>query len=272
MIHDHEKRRLTIGASEIAAILGLSEYQTPLDVWLVKTGRKPPFEGNEHTRRGNRQERQILEWLAEDLGINSFATFDSSISGICPFSKIATATPDGFFCVDGKIELGEAKSTLKAIRTIEDVPHWWLQCQWQMLCTGLKKCHLAIFGPLVSNYQRFEIEYNEDFAIGILKDAEEWWQRHVIEDIQPDPINESDVLTLWPIDDGSSIEAVEVLADAVAMHSFLKAQIKELEAKIQPLRESIVLAIGAAEKVKYSGRTIATYKANKAGSRVFKTF
>jgi len=173
MILDHEARKSRIGASEVAAILGHNENMSPLDVWLVKTGRKPHFEGNEHTRRGNRQEAQILEWLAEDLGLEIITN--------CPTlhhpDGLAAATPDGLlykldrnrfesgetlmmFRDIAKPELAEAKSTLKTIRSEEEIPLTWLiQCQWQMLCTRLKKCHLAIFGPMVSNYQRFEINF-----------------------------------------------------------------------------------------------------------------
>lgn len=38
----HLRRRLGIGGSEIGTILGLNKYQTPFDLWLLKTGRKAP--------------------------------------------------------------------------------------------------------------------------------------------------------------------------------------------------------------------------------------
>ena len=38
----HLRRRLGIGGSEIGTILGLNKYQTPFDLWLIKTGRKTP--------------------------------------------------------------------------------------------------------------------------------------------------------------------------------------------------------------------------------------
>ena len=302
MIFDHEKRRKTIGASEIAAILGLNPWMTPLEVWLVKTGREPPFEGNEHTKRGQRQERQILECLAEDLG-RGIATDCPSITHS---SGLASATPDGLVLLkDDKnafvegfdwadseysaqflfesfrngrtnfgLELAEGKSTLKTIADVAtDCPHFWLQCQWQLMVTGLEKCHLAIFGPMVSNYQRFEIDYNEDFMLNkILPEATEWWEKHVVGDLQPDPVNESDANRLWQYDDGTSIVAVDALADEIAKHTDLKDQIKDLTGGLQPLRDSITRAIGSAQKVVYNGRVICTYKTDSKGSRRFQTF
>lgn len=299
---DHEARKSRIGASEVAAILGHNENMSPLDVWLVKTGRAQPFEGNEHTKRGNRQERQILEWLNEELGMGYVVTYDCYTS-IHPTSPIAAATPDSIVCDFGILQkqgfeenataaraavrhcwqqlleqgadcsVAEAKSTLKTIASVEDIPTTWIiQCQWQMLCTGLKKAHLAIFGPMVSNYQRFEIAYDEVFALDMLADATEWWEKHVVGDVQPDPISEADVKTLWPIDDGTSIQAVDSLAQTIADYSMLKAQIKDLNAACEPLRDRITLAIGQAKTVRYGGRTIATYAADKNGNRSLRTY
>lgn len=54
-------RRDTVGGSEIAAVLGVSPYSTPHDVWRQKV-EDLPFEGNEHTQRGQVFESAILDW------------------------------------------------------------------------------------------------------------------------------------------------------------------------------------------------------------------
>lgn len=298
MIHDHEARRHRVGASEVAAILGLNEYQTPLDVWMVKTGRKPHFEGNEHTRRGQRQEAQILEWLAEDLG--------RRIATDCPTvihsGGLAAATPDGLvmigdgwknvefqvwdnspklsiadqvlhLCNDSEllVELAETKSTLKSIRDESEIPvSWPIQCQWQMMVTGLKKCHLAIFGPMVSNYQRFEIAFNQEFADELLAQVTEWWNVHIVGDKMPELTNEGDVSLLYPIDDGTVIEASEAMYRAVCELNALKAQMKDLDAKIQPLRDRITIGIGSAQVVRYGGQWLCSYKTGSK-SRTLRT-
>jgi len=298
MILDHEARKSRIGASEVAAILGHNENMSPLDVWLVKTGRKPHFEGNEHTRRGNRQEAQILEWLADEL--------DPSLEWVYPkfpyisrMSSIAAATPDALILpkyagtnlvnmrnmmvesaksidegwgIACGAELAEAKSTLKTIRSEDEIPLTWIiQCQWQMLCTGLNKCHLAIFGPMVSNYQRFEINYNEPLALEFLRQAEEWWQVHIVGDKMPDPINESDCKFLWPTDDGSTIEASQPLYEAIAQYRDLKEFEKQNTKRLEALRQRIILAIGGAKSVRYAGQFIASYSTDKRGQRSLRT-
>jgi len=274
MILDHEARKSRIGASEVAAILGHNENMSPLDVWLVKTGRKPHFEGNEHTRRGNRQEAQILQWLSEDLGpswsvysnVTTFKYEDSEIAYSTPDGKIASSETEIFESI------AEAKSTLKTIRSEYEIPLTWIiQTQWQMLCTGLKKCHLAIFGPMVSNYQRFEINYNEPLALELLRQAEEWWQVHIVGDKMPDPINESDCKLLWPTDDGSTIEASQPLYEAIAQYRDLKEFEKQNTKRLEALRQRIVLAIGGAKSVRYAGQFIASYSTDKRGQRSLRT-
>ncbi len=62
----HEFRAKHIGASEVAAILGESDFQTAYDLWLVKTGQKPAFAGNPATQRGTDAEPEIRR-LYEEL-------------------------------------------------------------------------------------------------------------------------------------------------------------------------------------------------------------
>ncbi len=51
-----------IGASEIAAALGLSPYKAPLELWLEKTGQREGFAGNDATEWGHDVEPALREW------------------------------------------------------------------------------------------------------------------------------------------------------------------------------------------------------------------
>lgn len=54
-----EWRRKGIGASDIAAIIGVCKYSTPYKVWLEKTGKSKGFEGNFATERGSELEPKV---------------------------------------------------------------------------------------------------------------------------------------------------------------------------------------------------------------------
>lgn len=71
--HDHqewlEERKKSLGGSDVGAILGMNEYSSPYSVWAEKTGKLPPFEGNEWTRLGNDLEGYVAERFSEASGL-----------------------------------------------------------------------------------------------------------------------------------------------------------------------------------------------------------
>ena len=65
---DLERRRKGIGASDVAAILGVSPWRSPWDVWADKTGRLQPWEGNEATKIGQYLESSVLSYAEAQVG------------------------------------------------------------------------------------------------------------------------------------------------------------------------------------------------------------
>ena len=57
-------RQDTIGGSEIGAVLGLNEYESPYSLWAKKTGKLPPFEGNLATEVGTAMEDFVARKFA----------------------------------------------------------------------------------------------------------------------------------------------------------------------------------------------------------------
>lgn len=73
-----EERKKSLGGSDVGAILGMNEYTSPYTIWAEKTGKLPPFEGNEWTRLGNDLEGYVAERFAEASGfrvVNDKATW-----------------------------------------------------------------------------------------------------------------------------------------------------------------------------------------------------
>lgn len=94
----------TIGASEIAAVLGLDRFTTPRQLWERKTGRAPPFTGNPDTVRGKHLEASLCSWGLELAdGVRKEDEWENSHSTVLPNGQIeawhptrtfARATPD----------------------------------------------------------------------------------------------------------------------------------------------------------------------------------
>ena len=62
-------RTTYIGGPCMAAILGVHPYSTAVDEWLRITGRTGPIEVNDAMRSGQRLERAVLDYAAEELGV-----------------------------------------------------------------------------------------------------------------------------------------------------------------------------------------------------------
>ena len=61
------ERAKGIGSSDAAAVMGLSPFLTPYELWMQKTGRSEGFAGNEATKRGDILEPAILEMVAVEI-------------------------------------------------------------------------------------------------------------------------------------------------------------------------------------------------------------
>lgn len=64
-----EERKKSLGGSDVGAVLGMNEYSSPYTVWAEKTGKLPPFEGNEWTRLGNDLEEYVADRFSEKSGL-----------------------------------------------------------------------------------------------------------------------------------------------------------------------------------------------------------
>ncbi len=106
-----------IGASEVAAICGMSPWQTPIDLWKLKTGQEKPkdLSDNAAVQQGVRMEPALreffkalhhefeVEYHAFDILLQSerphfFATLDGELidaNGRRGILEIKTATPNG---------------------------------------------------------------------------------------------------------------------------------------------------------------------------------
>ncbi len=64
-----EERKKSLGGSDVGAVLGMNTYSSPYTVWAEKTGKLPPFEGNEWTRLGNDLEYYVAQRFSEASGL-----------------------------------------------------------------------------------------------------------------------------------------------------------------------------------------------------------
>jgi putative phage-type endonuclease len=291
------ERRTGIGGSDIAALLGLSPYKTQVELWLDKTGRAPDIEPD-----ADQAERMHWGNVLEDVVARHYAALrDVKIQRINtmlrhPAYPAALANIDRAIVTEGSRARWDdgAGRVLGADRVLEvktahamaqgsaewgepgtdEVPqHYWMQCQWYLAITGLPFADLAVlFGG--QKFCEYTIPADAGLQGDLLAQAQGWWQRHVVEDMPPDPTTEADARTLWRAHKAGVEKIVDTdVAQAVAELQRIKAQIGNektegtLEYRMQQLRDVICAAFGEAEAITHAGRKLATWKANKPSVR-----
>lgn len=174
----------TIGSSSVGAILGLSPWAGPWDVWARMHGlveSKKTFS----TTRGHILEPAIGAHYAKlyNVEVQKGPEYEESpILGAEPWMH---ARPD-FFVSDGKERwLVEIKSTRSFNEhwgepgTDNVPPYYAAQCVWQMAVTGDSRCDLAAFATLSDEFRIYRLNRDkalEDNIVGFVRD---WHEKHI---------------------------------------------------------------------------------------------
>lgn len=178
-----EERRKSIGGSDAAGIIGLSQWSTPYTVWADKTGRLPDKEDNEAMRLGRDLEQYVAERWMEATGKKVRRLNAMLYNSAYPYSH-ADIDRD----VVGENAVLECKTTstldLRVFKSGEFPERYYAQCVHYMAVTGAERCYLGVlvFGK---GFYPYVLDRDED-EIKALMDAErEFWERYVLTDTQP---------------------------------------------------------------------------------------
>ncbi len=231
----HEARRTFIGASDAPAVLGISPWATPLDVWASKLNIGDQFQGNLSTDMGHALEDLIRQTLAEQLG-RPVAVDGRTIRH--PDHPHIAASPDGW--ISGKAELAECKyvGPTTAYQWANGVPVYvQAQCQVQMAVTGARRVHVAAL--IVDHGPRFftaAVERDDTVIDEIIGRLNEFWQGYVeaqerpdIDGMNPDQVRRRLEDMYRPPVEGNAVRLPHELATLVADVKRTKALIKDLE-------------------------------------------
>lgn len=173
------KRRSYIGASEVAAVLGVSPFQGPLDVYLAKVG-EGDFKGNRATRRGQVMEPVIADWYAEETG-RTIRNLGETAIQVHPEIPFLSATLDRVIVTDE----GNAPLEIKSVGGFPardewetDPPvHYQVQVQIQMSAT--RSSWGALCGGFAASDEivHRDLQFDADFFAAAVPILEEFWAR-----------------------------------------------------------------------------------------------
>ena len=178
-----EHRRLGIGGSDAAAIIGLNPWVTPYTIWADKTGRLPEKEDNEAMRQGRDLESYVAERFTEETGKKVRRKNAILISDEYPF-MMANIDRD----VVGEDAGLECKTTsmmnLKKFKNGEYPETYYVQCMHYMAVTGAERWYLAVL-VLNQGFYVFCIERDEEEIAALIKAEQDFWENYIMPDEAP---------------------------------------------------------------------------------------
>ena len=281
-----QARRKGLGGSDIGAIMGLSPWRSPLDVYLDKTDPLPPVdEQNEAmywgatledvvareyaTRTGRRVQRVNAQLRHPDhhwmLGnIDRAIVADGSRARLDGTGRLQGA--------DGILECKTASAYKAAdwagLDGSDALPiYYTAQTMWYLAITGLPWCDVpALIGG--QKYVVRRVERDDETIRAMIDQAEAFWRGHVLAGVPPEPRSGAEAARLFARDNGELREIggdgdmVQALADLRAAQERRKAA----EATEDAMKDRLQLAIGAAAGLSINGLPVATWKAAKDSS------
>jgi putative phage-type endonuclease len=252
----HARRREGIGASEAAAILGVSPWKGPHDVWAEKVGlAEGTAEETEAMEWGTRLEGAIREKYCEETGrlvIQPRGPLAIVRSKAYPYLQ---TTLDGEIApIDDRgpgVYEGKTAAIFKKEEWAEEPPlQYQIQNQHQLLVTGWTWGADAV---LIGGQRFLQQDFvaNQRFQTYLREQLEAFWELVVTE--QPPPVDGSESATellrrLFPRPDAGVVIALPPEAvEWDRKYQEIKANLKVLEEAAAELKNRLCAAIGAAE-------------------------
>ena len=277
-------RPLGLGGTDIGAILGLSPYKTPLELWSeLVSGEEAPTRDLIHLRFGQHAESFIAseyERATDHFTVKHTPTLFHKQHGFMfgHVDRFVVEIPDTPAVVDGCITAGKllecktssaySKNDWGESGTDQVPPLYLVQCAWYMAITECQSADLAV---LIGNsdFRVYTIERDLELEGLIVSHAQHFWHEHVLAQLPPAPINVQDAALLFPKESaGLSVEADEKLLETIRSYKDSTSKSIAFGNDCEKLKLEILNYMGQAEKLTHAGKTLATWKCAKASSRI----
>ena len=239
-----------VGASESAALFGVSPWETPLSLWAKKTDRvQDDGPSGEWIEWGNLLEAPIATRYVQKTGRTIWQGGPYAVAQhpTIPFMR---ATPDRWVTHApdrGTPGLLQVKNTnaFKGHDWDEGPPDYiQIQVQHEMAVTGREWASVAVLiGG--AEFRYFDVERNDDFIGELVEQCRWFWS--FVENDQPPPIegsvrNLETIKKLHPNDDGSEIA---LPSDAIGWFEEL-ARLRAMESEIRKAKPAVETQLFAA--------------------------
>lgn len=248
-----------IGGGNIAGILGLSPFKTPLQEYLTIIGEEEaPTEDQ-------------LDFFARRKALEPFAIelFKRRMPGrdIARANERYTDREHAFLKAEIDAETDDGENVeIKSVHPLaaaawgpaetDELPAYVAaQAMHGLMVTGRRVCYpVAMIG--FDDFRVYRVERDEETIAGLREHAVAFWRNHVEPMVPPEPMTSEDVLRLFEHDNGMSIEATDEITVAFAE----LRECKRAEKRGKKLAEQIKVYMGENTTLTISGEPVATWK------------
>ena len=258
--------RYYIGGGNIAGILGVSKYRTPLREYQVIVGDEEALSKEKESffRRRKAFEPVACEIFRESTGLDLVRVNHRYTD---PGHDFMRAELDAEASDGGGVEIKTVHPYAAADWGNEDEGdcpiYVTAQVQHGLMVTG--KPFTWVFGMVgFDDHRVYRIERDEEIIADMRAKEIAFWHDHVLPRVPPAPITVDDVKLLFSRDTGESIEAPAQIATRLNNLRDIKEQAKGLEAREKAEKEAIQLFMSGASSVSIGGKIVATWKAQDA--------
>lgn len=276
------RRKCGIGGSDIAAIIGLSPWRTPRDIYLNKKGLAEPEPETDAMYWGTTLEDIVAKEYSKRTGrkiercnmMFRHSKYDYLLGNI---DRVVYDDPHKKPVYNGELRttrILECKTASQYAASdwgeagTEEIPEYYkAQVQWYMGLTGALVCDVAV---LIGNRDFRIYTINRDQAVidYLFAEGVKFWEQYIETDTMPPAVSLADIESVFHGTPKERRFAGDDIVAKVERYKEIDNAIKELKAEQEPLKLAICDCIGdAVELVSPDARKLASWSMAKPTSK-----
>lgn len=256
-----KQRQSGIGGSDVAPILGISKWRSPLDVYNDKTAEEIEESDNSSMEWGRRLEPVIRQAYADTKGAPVIVPNVMYRSVEHPFM---IANIDGI-CEDGTIvEIKTARSGADwGEAGTNEIPQYYLtQVQHYMTVLGAPRCDIAVLIG-ASEFRIYTVENDPELADLLIEEEAAFWEK-VQAKQPPAPRTFEEVSRAFTKSVSGKVSADSVTENLLRELVRVQSELKDLKVREEELKAGITSFMADKDTLIDSfGNTLATWKTTK---------
>lgn len=273
-----EARKSGIGGSDVAAILGMSPWRSPLDVYLDKTGQTEEREETDAMYWGTRLEDLVANKYCEETGndvrrVNTilrhkdFPMLIGNIDrAVCP-EKGKMPVVKGEFRTKKILECKTARSKTDSWGAggTDSIPDYYLvQVLHYLGLTGCETCDLACLFLDSRKFEIYTVAADLDLIKRINETLASWWADYVEAKTPPPARSIADVEKLFKRSASVNITATAEIEESARAYAALKRQEATVAEALEAEKNKIAVFMGEADTLLgLDGKPLVTWKTGK---------